>query len=925
MTIANVPPFIRFFPGIRSSWTGALQAAECARLADMRRRSVGAARWLALIVLLWALGSLPAGADPSGDDDGVAPQQVLLLGPLPGPPVPAAAPPLHGRVEWVPEVCPGGAFPLAGQEVTLGSGRPLTWHQEASDRQGAVMLPGGGVHWLAARLHLDRWAQVEIEVAARGSLTLFLDGQERGSREGRQTAEDKTGPKSEQQDLKLGQTERPRSGGEEDPLVVTTSMARGAHAVLLRVELPPGLKAMFPCRLTAAVDHPAGVHWSVDQRTAPADFDRTRQIAGIGSLAVAVKGRHVARRLTRHDPTGDGSRSSVEVFDGQGNLIASEVGGGSARPVAFSPDGGRLLLARSDDEGTDLLLWTVPAGPARLLVRKEPGLGLVRFSPDGKLLLLASSRGVEVEESAEAAVQRRRHLRERVPDYTPLSHLHLVDLGSGVRRRLTSPGDHVLDDAVFLPDGQAVIYGVTVPRPERPWFHTEIRRVDLITGSDQLVTTFVAGWEVRPQSFAVAPDGQRLAFLGPPEEVGAGRADHNVYNKQVWLLDLMGGTCERITHGLPFAFDAGGNLPAWDRRGVTLLTLVDHGARRRLARLMPTKENGWTVETLSHAGATVGSAVLSSDSQFIAFTVSGPASLPELRLRDVDRGGDMPLERPNAEILDRWLLSSPEDASFTGPGGETIEAWWYPSAVQVDAEEVPLVLYYYGGSSPTSRAFNPTHQFFAANGYAVLVVNPRGAFGYGDAFADHHAGDWGPTASADILAGVDAFLAAHPEVDGERIGIYGGSYGGFLTQYLITATDRFAAAVSLYGISDLATYWGQGDWGWTYGDMALAGATPWADPEEFVRKSPLYRADRIRTPLLLLHGLTDGNVTPGESEEMFTALSIQDKPVELVLFPGEAHGIAGSFPNRVAARTMILEWFDRYLRDQPAAWEARWE
>jgi dipeptidyl aminopeptidase/acylaminoacyl peptidase len=146
-----------------------------------------------------------------------------------------------------------------------------------------------------------------------------------------------------------------------------------------------------------------------------------------------------------------------------------------------------------------------------------------------------------------------------------------------------------------------------------------------------------------------------------------------------------------------------------------------------------------------------------------------------------------------------------------------------------------------------------------------------------------------------------------------------------MTEYLVTVSDRFAAAVSMYGISDLATYWGQGVWGVTYGDMALGGATPWSDPDLFSGNSPLFRADRITTPLLLLHGEADGNVTPGQSQELFAALVAQDKPVEMVLFPGEDHGISGTWANRVGHRTMMLEWFDRYLKDQPQAWQARWE
>ena len=242
----------------------------------------------------------------------------------------------------------------------------------------------------------------------------------------------------------------------------------------------------------------------------------------------------------------------------------------------------------------------------------------------------------------------------------------------------------------------------------------------------------------------------------------------------------------------------------------------------------------------------------------------------------------------------------------------------------MDTGSLPLIVYYYGGSSPTTRGFNMTHQFWAAHGYAVLVINPRGATGYGDEFADVHAGDWGPAAGADIIAGTRALLERQPRLDPDRVGCYGGSYGGFMTMHLVSHSDLFAAAVAMYGISDLATYWGQGAWGWTYGDMANAGRTPWEDAEYFVRRSPLFAADQVRTPLLLLHGETDANVTPGESVQMFTALQTLGRDVEMVTFPGEDHGIAGTFANYVLHRTMMLEWFDRWLRGRPEAWEHRW-
>jgi len=290
-------------------------------------------------------------------------------------------------------------------------------------------------------------------------------------------------------------------------------------------------------------------------------------------------------------------------------------------------------------------------------------------------------------------------------------------------------------------------------------------------------------------------------------------------------------------------------------------------------------------------------------------------------MMDLRQSREWEVEDPSAGTYRAWRLSTPEEIRWKGPGGEMLEGWAYP-ALGGAGEDAPLVVNYYGGAVPMQRDFSFTHQWLAANGYRVLVLNTRGAYGWGDDFADHHAGDWGPESAADVLSGVKAYLKDHPRA---KMGIYGGSYGGFLTQYILTLSDDFDAAVSRKGISSLASYWGQGEWGWTYGDMSLGGALPWDDRELFVGHSPLYRADRIDTPLLLLHGQADRNVPPGESLQLFTALKMQGKPVEMVTLPGEDHSFQTTYAHWVDHWQLLLDWFDRWLKDQPQAWEARWQ
>jgi len=487
---------------------------------------------------------------------------------------------------------------------------------------------------------------------------------------------------------------------------------------------------------------------------------------------------------------------------------------------------------------------------------------------------------------------------------------------------LTRAGDCVIEDAVFFPGDQAILYARTLPLEERPWFVTELRRLDLNTGKETEVSRFTAGWEVRPDDLAISPNGERVAFTGPPEEIGPGHAEHNVYNRSLHVLDLTTNKTERVQLEQGWSFNAAHDLGvmSWITDSA-LLTVADAGSEHRLVRILVGK-GAWRARIFPFEGEVIESAALSPDHQVFVYVVSGRELPSQLRMMDFQQEREFEIESPNAALP--WVLAQAKDASFKGPHGETIDAWWYaPSGFDGEGSG-PLIVYYYGGASPTSRRFNTTHQWLCANGYTVLVINPRGAYGYGDAFADCHAGDWGPKASADILRGVDVFLKSHNEIDAKRVGIYGGSYGGFMTAYLLTQTSRFAAAVDYYGISDVTSYWGQGSWGPTYGDMSVAGKHPWDAPKLFAGRSPIFNADRITTPLLLMHGLADNNVPSGESRQLFTALKMENRPVEMVLFPGENHGIAGTFSVFVRQRGMMLDWFDRWLRDQPKAWDDRW-
>ncbi len=237
-------------------------------------------------------------------------------------------------------------------------------------------------------------------------------------------------------------------------------------------------------------------------------------------------------------------------------------------------------------------------------------------------------------------------------------------------------------------------------------------------------------------------------------------------------------------------------------------------------------------------------------------------------------------------------------------------------------KKYPVIVYYYGGCTPSDRTFVSRYNpyLYAARGYIVYVLNPSGCIGYGQEFAARHVNAWGKQTADDITECVKAFCKEHAFVDSEHIGCMGASYGGFITQYLVSHSDLFAAAVSHAGISNITSYWGEGYWGYSYSAAASANSYPWNAKEMYTNQSPLFSADKINTPLLLLHGTSDTNVPIGESIQMYNALKLLGKTVEFVSVKGENHGIM-DYKKRLAWNNSIYAWFDKWLKGESGMWD----
>ena len=270
----------------------------------------------------------------------------------------------------------------------------------------------------------------------------------------------------------------------------------------------------------------------------------------------------------------------------------------------------------------------------------------------------------------------------------------------------------------------------------------------------------------------------------------------------------------------------------------------------------------------------------------------------------------------NAELLREMTLTPAERIEFRSTDGLKIEGWVMKPADFEAGRKYPLVLQIHGGPHATyGYGFFHEFQLLTSAGYGVLYVNPRGSLGYGEEFTRGVVGDWGGMDYADLMAATD-YAAKLPWVDADRLGVTGGSYGGYMTNWIVTQTRRFRAAVTLRSISNMYTKYGVSDIGWFGNKAGMGGRDLW-DSEEFIMsRSPIRYAPQVKTPVLIIHSEEDYRCPMEQAEQWFVALKRLGVECEFVRFRGENHELSrsGKPKNRISRLQQILGWFDRFLR-----------
>lgn len=662
-----------------------------------------------------------------------------------------------------------------------------------------------------------------------------------------------------------------------------------------------------------------------DRGFAPED---TYRIVSVGGVEISPTGAHVAFTVTEVLEEENARRTTIwiqELREGEpvGAPIRFTDPSRNSTSPAWSPDGRLLSFTSSRDDGEEGSTWFIRVGPpGGEAFRIEGVRATPLWSPDGRAMafLGAPSDHEEVERQARRiapdaitsgldprrfdghVVTQRRYKSDGTftwlphPDHQAKNQLHLLPAEGGEARQITDL-PLTVRQAGWAPDGQWLVFSVDEAEPEEGSLDpsTSIHAI----GADGSGLRRIVEMEGGQSAPIISPDGRFVAFLHTP----AWDAETEVAVVEVGP----GGVAQGEPRILTAAWNRTPGAPHWtpDGRALRWTSLSDANTH-----LFEVPLAGGEVRQVTTGDRTLGSISTTADGRYVAYTSEDPVSPGEVFVADAAGGSERRITGFNDTWLEDVALAPARRIEWRVADGTPIEGWVIPPVGHEAGGSYPLVMNIHGGPHSAYRnAFSPMFHVLSASGFYVFYVNPRGSTGYGNDFKHAiHAG-WGLIDEEDFLTGIDAVLAAYPDVDPGRLGVTGGSYGGYMTNWLTARSDRFAAAVTRASISSWESLAKTTDS--TLPHRPFDGAS-FEQREAYRAMSPLSYVENVRTPTLIVHGEHDFRTPLGEGEQWYQALKKLGVPTEFVLYPRSAHGIREPW---LAADNMerTRQWFAHWL------------
>ena len=629
----------------------------------------------------------------------------------------------------------------------------------------------------------------------------------------------------------------------------------------------------------------------------------------LSGVSLSPNGRFLITRYSEILSTGNSS-SKYQLKDLKTGKILLE----TSTAIRWMPSSNRYYYTEKSEKGRRLMAVNVETMQSTILAEDLPDESYTISPTEDFLIFNHRNTGPKKDEKVYEIVEP----DDRQPGWRDRNSLVKYDLQTGVSQPLTF-GHHSVSLLDISRNGRFVLLMTSKKRlTKRPTTLRTIIQLDLQTmKGDSIVVDdgFVVDGKY-------SPDGKMIAVVGSPEtldgigkNVPEGRIP-SAYDYQLYTIDLTTRKVKALTRD----FNPSVGSVQWAKYDNQIYFTADDEDCVHLFKANPVSGK---IQQLPTPEDMVTSCSMADDAPVCAWVGESASNASRAYTLNTRSGKSSLLEDFSAQFLKDVELGTCEAWDFVSSRGDTINGRYYLPPHFDASKKYPMIVYYYGGCTPTARHFATRYPLnaYAAMGYVVYVINPSGATGFGQEFSSRHVNTAGEGVAEDIIEGTKLFAKQHSFVNEKKIGCIGASYGGFMTQYLQTKTDIFAAAISHAGISDHTSYWGEGYWGYSYSEVSMADSYPWTDKKLYVDQSPLFNADKIHTPILFLHGVADTNVPVGESIQMFNALKLLGRETAFVAVEGENHWIL-NYEKRMKWQNTIYAWFAKWLKDEPEWWQS---
>jgi dipeptidyl aminopeptidase/acylaminoacyl peptidase len=827
----------------------------------------------------------------------------LLLGPFPNP-LPALLEEnekeqlIESLIKF-PQVDKSKLKPLEGSTLRWHDGTLSRWRRIQSGENG-VSLIGDENHptiaYFGTYMDVKRWTRARVTIQSPQAFHLCVDGRI-------YVTKSKANRKDE------------NSTASRKKVSTDLNLETGKHLLIVKAVYDPSSDEEWTLKGTISIDE----NYTSPDPTLVLSNEQNMSlyhlldVPAVTGISISPEGALAAVSVRKALPPSNDSETWVELYDiSQTRLLQTYRGGTSLSRVNWAPIGKMFSYTTHNNSGGTLWIVDLENGASTPLLENIKDLGSHTWAPDGNCIIYSVS---EKGEEDRPGVKRLRNLDDRKPWARNKSYLYKINLEDGVRQRLTA-GEFSTSLNSISPNGKKLLYARSiVDETQRPFLKTELYYLDLRSLENQLL--WEGRWFIQAQW---SPDSTKILILGGPstfDDIGRNLSNDlipNEYDIQAYMFDPETKDVEPISR----EFDPSIQEAFWSNTENAIYFLTTDHSYRRLYR--------YDIEKKKYLFIPCGVDIieqfdLSLDKQTAVFTGSSASNPPKAYILNMKSKKSHLLGDPAEKDYSDVIFGEVERWTFRNQKGQLIDGRVYYPPDFDPKKKYPCIVNYYGGTTPVTREFGGRYprNLWAAQGYIVYVIQPSGAIGYGQEFSALHVNDWGFIVADEIIDGVNKFLSEHPFIDPKRLGCIGASYGGFITMIIQTRTNLFSAAVAHAGISSISSYWGEGYYGYEYSAYAAANSYPWNRKDIFINQSALFNADKITTPLLLLHGSEDTNVPPGESMQLFTALRILGREVEYVQILDQDHHIMTYNKRKIWTRT-IMAWFDRWLKNQPEWW-----